>query len=468
MGKRIHATDLYSLIQCDRQVYLDHHGDRSLRVEADAYQAWLRKQGQEHEAQVIQALEVHKPPYTYDNLDIGFEITLGLMKEGVKTIYQGVLIDGDLVGIPDLLERVEGESKLGAWHYRPVDIKSASKSTQGHRLQVMAYCALLEAIQGLRPEGGLMLNAAVEERAAGERYQLETVEFDEALFGEQISQAHLLADGREPKPFLSSTCGSCAWREVCTPMVEAAGDVSLIPGLHRNVWRELHRMGLGTLAALAEKEPEDILDIKGVGDKTAAQIIQRARALHRNEVIVLARPELPPAGCIIFDVESAPAEGVFYLMGTLIGEEYRTDLAESPQDEGHMWWSFIGRMKGTQGPIAHYGNYERQTVSKLAERHGGAEEAEALLGRMVDLEKALKECAVLPLRSYSLKSVAPWMGFSWDSEVEGGADSILEYIGWREDGDRAHLKRISDYNRADCIATRRVLEWLHGLGEPGG
>ena len=34
-----------------------------------------------------------------------------------------------------------------------------------------------------------------------------------------------------------------------------------------------------------------------------------------------------------------------------------------------------------------------------------------------------------------------------DKTVEGGADSILEYIYWQEDGDRAHLARIIDYNR---------------------
>jgi predicted RecB family nuclease len=463
MPQKIHATDLYSLTQCDRQVYLDHHGDRSLRAAPDPYQSWLREQGRRHETQVIEQFKVETPPYTYDNLEIGFEITLGLMKEGVPHIYQGVLIHGDMVGIPDLLERVDGPSTLGGWHYRPLDIKSASKSSEGHRLQVMAYCALLERLQGVRPDGALLLNLPLEERSEGNLYQSEPVEFDEALYRAKLSEALLLADGREPKPFLSSACASCAWREVCTPMVEQAGDASLIPGLRRDVWRTLHLRGLGTLAALAASSVDEIIEIKGVGEKTAPQLIQRARSLSSGEVIILSLPELPPAGCIVFDVESAPSQGVYYLMGTLSGDDYEVDLAESPQDEGHMWWNFLGRMKSTTGPIAHYGNYERQTVNKLAERHGGADEAAALLERMVDLEKLLKEAAILPLRSYSLKAVAPWMGFSWNSAVEGGADSILEYIRWLEDGDRAHLARITDYNSEDCRATRVVLEWLHRL-----
>jgi predicted RecB family nuclease len=52
---------------------------------------------------------------------------------------------------------LRGESRLGRYFYRPADIKLAAVATDGHRLQVMAYMALLEAIQGVRPEGKLLL-----------------------------------------------------------------------------------------------------------------------------------------------------------------------------------------------------------------------------------------------------------------------------------------------------------------------
>jgi uncharacterized protein len=468
MSKRIQATDLYSLTQCDRQVYLDHHGDRSLRAPQTPYQAWLSEQGRQHESQVISTLKVEKPPYTYDNLELGFQITLDLMREGVKMIYQGVLIDDDLVGIPDLLERIEGPSRLGAWYYRPLDVKSASTASEGHRLQIMAYCALLGALQGRRPNGVLLLRYPPAERSGDRLFHEEPVEFNEELFTTRLGEVRALAAGREAAPFMSSTCGGCGWREVCLPMVKKAEDASQIPGLRRDVWRALHARGLGTLTALAKVSPQDILDIKGVGDSTAPQIIARARSLSSRQAIIVKAPDLPVAeDCLVFDVETVPGEGIYYLMGTLIGERYEYDMAESLQDEGHMWWKFLRRMSSRPGPIVHYGNYERLTLSKLAERHGGTDEMDALQARMIDLEKTLKDSVVLPLSSYSLKAVAPWMGFAWTGEVEGGQDSVLEYLDWLEDGDRSHLDHILHYNEEDCRATRVVLDWLRKLPHQG-
>ena len=63
MGRYISATNLDSLTRCDRLVYLDHHGDHSLRLELSPYQKWLIDQGRQHEAQVASKFETHNPDY---------------------------------------------------------------------------------------------------------------------------------------------------------------------------------------------------------------------------------------------------------------------------------------------------------------------------------------------------------------------------------------------------------------------
>jgi uncharacterized protein len=82
---------------------------------------------------------------------------------------------------------------------------------------------------------------------------------------------------------------------------------------------------------------------------------------------------------------------------------------------------------------------------------------------MIDLEKVLKESAALPLPGYSLKQVAPWIGFSWNTDTQAGDDSMLEYLAWLEDGQRGHLDGILAYNEADCHATVAILDWLTAL-----
>jgi uncharacterized protein len=467
MPRRIHAGDLQALLNCDRQVYLNHFGDPAQKAPPSAYRSWLIEQGRQHENTVIEGFDFQKPPYTIENLEMGADITLQLMKEGVGLIYQGVLIDADRVGIPDLLERVDGPSKLGAFHYRPIDIKSASNESEGHRLQVMHYLSLLALVQGITPVGELWLRQSPEDRGEHEQPNRVPVEFDEARYMERLAEVRELAGGREPRPFLSSVCGDCQWRGVCVPMVEAAQDVSLIPGLRRDVWRTLHERGVSTLAAMAANEPADILNIKGVGEKTAPGLILKARALSEGRVIPLAKPALPEGEVIIFDIESVPSEAIYYLMGTLVddgsGFAYRCEVAERLEDEPKLWQDFVQRISALPGAIVHYGKYEQTTIRKLADRHGLAAEANALMARMVDLEKVLKDSVVLPLRSASLKAVAPWLGFEWTGEVEGADDSVLEYLHWLEDGDRVHLDRILTYNEDDCRATLKVLEWLRTL-----
>jgi uncharacterized protein len=461
MPPRIHATDLAALTRCDRQVYLDYNGDRSLRLAPSDYQRWLIDQGRAFETQVAAQFPSSQPPYRFDNLEAGFQLTLSLMREGVERIYQGVLIAGDLVGIPDLLERVEGASLLGKWHYRPLDIKSASQPTEAHQLQVMAYMALLESLQGLRPTGALLLRPAADV-AEPTLAVVHPVEFDAERYQAALAEVRRLAGGAQARPFLSSVCAECAWQNVCRPLIDEAQDISLIPGLRREVWQQLHERGVTTLTALAALSPADLLDLRGVGEKTAPSIIHHARALSTGEPIRLARPALPPGG-LIYDIEALP-DGLVYLHGLLVDldtePKFLNFLASSHAAEPSAFTTFLDALDGLPGPVYHYGSYEKTQLRALVARYGSSDRVDKLLARMVDLEKVLKDSAALPLTGYSLKRVARWLGFEWRGETQSGGDSILDYLAWLEDSDRAHLDRILTYNEDDCIATLRVLNWL--------
>jgi len=469
----LQAVDLSALLDCDRLVFLNHHGDPARRAAPSAYQRRLIEQGRQFEQEVVGRFEAIRPHYPYGRLEEGFRLTLGLMRRGVKAIYQGVLLDGDLAGIPDLLERVEGESRLGHYSYRPADIKLAAVATDGHRLQVMAYMALLEAVQGVRPEGKLLLRLPPDQRGSGGLFREEAVQWDGAAFAARLAEVRALAGGKEPRPFFSSVCRECAWREVCIPMIEQSQDASLIPGLRRDVWHALHERGLGTLSAVAASAPEGLIAIRGVGGKTAPYLVRQAQALVSGQsVLTGAAVRLPRSDPeVFFDVESLPSEGLFYLLGTLIVRSgqavYEADMASGLSDEQRIWESFLQRMDALSGAVIyHYGTYERAALKTLAGRYGGAEQAGRLLERMVDLERTLKDSVVLPLRSYSLKEVAPWLGFRWTGETQTGGGSIEEYLSWLEDGQAEHLQHILRYNEEDCRAALAVRDWLISAAAP--
>ncbi len=355
MTDRIIASDLYELTECDRIVFLNHNGDAAQRAAPSAYQEWLRQEGRAFEAQVVQPLAASLPLYRFGDLPGGFAATLALMRGGAQAIYQGVLLDGDRVGLPDILERVEGASNLGDFRYRPLDVKLASESRPGHRWQVMFYAMLLERIQGVRPEGSLLLRLKPDERSDAQLYREEPVAFDAEGFAGALTEVRRLAGGDEPRPFISSTCSGCAWREVCLPIAEASHDVSLLPGLKRKVWAELHARGMGTLAEVAAAEPQALLDIHGVGDRTARDLVTRARALSAGTVVRIAPPPLPPPAAdeVFFDVESLPSEGLYYLMGTLVVQglvrRFRLRHRRAPRGRAR----HVGGVSGAHG--AHAG-----------------------------------------------------------------------------------------------------------------
>jgi predicted RecB family nuclease len=283
-----------------------------------------------------------------------------------------------------------------------------------------------------------------------------------------LARVRDLAAGNEPMPFISSTCDDCDWREHCCPLAESARDVSLLPGVRRQVWIGLHERGLGTLRALAGATREQIITIKGVGDITAARLINQAMAVTSGEVLVLEAPSFPDAQTeIFFDVESAPLEGLYYLMGTLVRRgrksTFEYELAEKPEDEAAMWKDFLRRVSRIHGPIYHYGYYERTVLNTLNERHGPDDRVAGLQERMIDLSKALDRCVVLPLTRHSLKDVAGWLGFRWGGATASAGDSVVEYITWLETGQRSHLDNILQYNEDDCKATVEVRDWLGSL-----
>ena len=459
MSQNITAEDLYLYTECDRKVYLRHHGDRTRALAPSPFQRWLMGRGAAHEAEIVGDFAENRVSYPPGDLAKGFALTVAAMATGQPRIYQGVLLHDDMVGIPDLLIRVDEPSDLGRWSYYPVDIKSASSVRKSYALQVMMYCHLLDEIQGLRPQvGGIIVKDGTEV----------VVPFDDELFDKALESVVSLAGGNEVQPFISSLCKECEWREVCMPLAEASQDASLLPGVQRRSWKVMQARGLGTLAAVAAASLDDLLAIPYLGEKKAKLLPLQAQALLSNEMLILQRPQLPTSPTeIYFDVESVPTLDLFYLMGTIIQHgdqrEFIYDLATGPDEERAMWGTFLDRLSRTEGVIFHYANYEQQTIRKLDGRYGPDPRVPHLLERMVDIEKSIKQNLVLPLTSTSLKAVAPWLGFEWTGVTETADDSMVEYIKYLEDADTRRLDNILAYNEDDCLATLEIKDWLTTL-----
>lgn len=198
----------------------------------------------------------------------------------------------------------------------------------------------------------------------------------------------------------------------------------------------------------------------------------------------------PDHGDLFFDFEGdplhseppAPGEptqwGIDYLFGWVDSREQYTALwAHSFDDEKRALETFLDivALRRQQFPgmhIYHYAPYEPTHLLAMAARHGVREaDVDRLLrdGVFVDLYPIVRRALRVGSRSYSIKKLEPlYMGDEVrTSDVQKGDDSIVRYVEARalaDDGDEATAREIlddlADYNRYDCVSTRRLRDWL--------
>ena len=201
----------------------------------------------------------------------------------------------------------------------------------------------------------------------------------------------------------------------------------------------------------------------------------------------LPRPDL---GDLFFDFEGDPLYteapdamgvlqwGIDYLFGWVdLREQYTPLWAHSFAQERVALETFLDfiALRRRQHPgmhIYHYAPYEPTHLLSMAARHGIREsDVDRLLrdGVFVDLYPIVRRSLRVGSRSYSIKKLEPlYMGDEVrTSDVQKGDDSIVKYVQARalqEDGDAEGagliLDDLADYNRYDCVSTRRLRDWL--------
>ena len=159
MQRRISASSFRSLLLCPHALFLDHHGDPSLKTELGEFESYLLDEGKRFEAEVLQGQIYVQPDYPECDFEAGAQATLDLMAAGHELIYQGVLMTDRFIGIPDLLVKRRGQSTLGGWHYEPREIKTARSVKEFHVLQLCLYAMMLEEVQGRRSKTATVILA---------------------------------------------------------------------------------------------------------------------------------------------------------------------------------------------------------------------------------------------------------------------------------------------------------------------
>jgi hypothetical protein len=169
------------------------------------------------------------------------------------------------------------------------------------------------------------------------------------------------------------------------------------------------------------------------------------------------------------DLEAASGadgnETIIYLWGLAIDDGAGEPAVEmiwgdlAPGGDVAGWTRFLARANDilTRHPGAtwvHYASFERTWIQRYAERHGDpGQVASRVLARTFDLlEEGIEPWVHLPLRSLSIKHVAPYTGFAWRPSTARPA----------RPGSRQSAKRCSPGSRRTTATTCRPCEACGG------
>jgi len=447
-------------------------------------------------------------------------LTDAALASDADVVYQAAFATSDFVGFADFLVR-DPSTGSGTGGVRPwvvQDTKLARHARVTALMQLAAYVDQLDRLDVPRADRVELLlgDGSVSRHEVDDlmpvfrlrRGRLAALIDDRRLDLAGAGDAIAWGDARGELGVMA--CGRCA---TCDAEVVASRDLLLVAGM-RPVQRErLRSAGIGTIDELAgaTSGPAGMnLDTFGMLRTQARLQLESPAgtppllaehadgeppAVPTFEVVAptaLGALPRPDHGDLFFDFEGDPLHteanaacegeptlwGIDYLFGWVDEREQYTALwAHSFAEEKRALETFLDivNLRRQQHPdmhIYHYAPYEPTHLLAMAARHGVREgDVDRLLrdGVFVDLYPIVRRALRVGSRSYSIKKLEPlYMGDEVrTSDVQKGDDSIVRYVeasAFASDGDAAAAQEIlddlADYNRYDCVSTRRLRDWL--------
>jgi predicted RecB family nuclease len=493
MSKKITGSLLYDLINCPHRVYLDTFGDEKDRAAPNPFIQLLWEKGTLYEEKVISTLDVPFVNLSSFSGDEKETKTAEAMKAGEKLIYSGRISHCDLLGEPDLLERVGNkyvaiDIKSGTAEYGRDDHASLKKH---YAVQLALYTDILEA-KNLSVGRYAYIHDINGDRVPypfsdtiGKRSKTTWWEY----YKETLARAErILLEDEHTLPALSSVCKLCHWYKSCKEHCIKEKDLSLISELGRAARDTLYEE-FQTVDDLSKINVESYsishghrTKFSGIGRVSLEKFHNRARLLvDPNAKPYLTQPLSFPANEreLFFDIEVDSMEDFTYMHGFIERSGHDSENEKfiyfwadevTPEEEKRAFseaWNYMNNKQPCN--IYYYSAYEKTIYKKLASRYPevcSVEDIESFFsdGHVIDLyNQVVLKGTEWPTYDKSIKTLASYLGFNWRDTDPSGASSVEWFTRWRESGDNKIKQRIIEYNEDDCIATRVLLDGIRNL-----
>jgi len=394
----------------------------------------------------------------------GLTMTLAVLRRGVPLLLDATVEDEEFCIRLDALQRADGSSRLGNFHYMPVLFHEAERPARKLRALLELLGLVLGSIQGRPPSWGVLLygrNCEVKRFRLRPNVQ-QTRRTMEAIKEIQCAET-------TPRLTLNSHCQVCEFRHRCNAEATAKDDLSLLRSVGEKEIRKYELRGIFTVTQLSYTFRPRKRSKRQRQQKQPHYPALQALAIRDKKIYVLGTPDLPASPVrIYFDIEGDPERGFDYLLGLIIeanGVEERLSFwADTPAEEQRVFQQFldvVGRYPDCR--LYAYGNYEAAFLRRMVKESGRQELSEHLLPRLVNILSVVHAHVYFPTYSNGLKDIAGYLGVRWTAADASGVQSIVWRRRWEETGSAAFKDLLTTYNLEDCVALQKVTRCLYAL-----
>ncbi|HBY06058.1 MAG: hypothetical protein UV38_C0002G0187 [candidate division TM6 bacterium GW2011_GWE2_42_60] len=509
-GKIIYSpSDLKNFIESRFITWMDrYYLEFPNQVKPDDYDELLKirfRKGYEHEGDYLDKLksegrdvvEISQGDRSPEARKNSSDSTKKAISEGREIIYQAYLSSEDaegnqLAGYADFLFRVNGDSRLGNYHYEPWDTKLASKVDLYFIVQLCAYAEMLEAIQSVLPKCAHVI------LGNGEVKSFKIVQYFDLY--KQLKDAFLrwqISFNPQMPSDVPAKTEYGRWTSYAKKKLVDEDHLRLVYRIKKEQIKKLKKSGVFTLTQLVDPalinvpnlEPSTLKNLK---QQASLQLQSRGKIKpvyqakytsedQQKEKIAL----LPPASTndVWFDMEGYPLVkgGLEYLFGVVeIDPAHKDELIykdwwahdahqEEQSFQDFVTWVYDCWKNDPTMHIYHYDHYEVTALKRLMGRYG---KCEGLIDNLlrenvfIDLRKVVDNGLWVGVSDYSLKTIEHLYRPARTTAVAKGGDSIVQYDKWRQNNDgfdwqtSKTLEEIRAYNRDDCESTKLLCDWL--------
>jgi len=483
----ITASTLYDYIRCPHRVWRDKYGPQDEKdKDVNPFVKLLWEKGIQHEEKIVKTLGAYID-LRQGTIEERIARTTTALQSGENLLYQPVIRAGDLLGIPDLLQKCSDGT------YKPIDIKSGvalegdeddeapGKPKKHYAVQLCLYVDILKqnGFQKSKTADIIDIGADVVTYKLDESIGPRTPMSWWQLYLQTKKEVQLqLRNSEGNQPAMCGVCKLCPWYSSCTKWCRETDDMTTIFYVGRKVRDTLSReldissalevegLDVETLVKRKEKDKDYL---KGLGETSLTTMVRRAHVLKtRKSPVVYSKKSFPEVSTeLFFDIEDDPTQDFVYLHGVLERnngkERYLSFVAptNSAEDEQKAWsdfWRYIKSLKANNFTVYYYSHHEKTTYKRLFNKYPDIIEADYLESffensNVIDLYKFVSKNTDWPTWNYSLKTLATYLGFHWRDETPSGALSIEWFSRYLESKDPKILERILQYNEDDCRAT---------------